>query len=32
MARVSKKGKCGAAGSGKRTAPYLENRNLRTIV
>ena len=24
--------KCGAAGSGERTAPYLENRNLRTTV
>ena len=30
--QTKQEGKCGAAGSGKRTAPYLENRNLRTTV
>lgn len=29
---MMEEGKCGATGSGERTAPYLENRNLRTTV
>ena len=30
--KSKQEGKCGAAGSGERTAPYLENRNLRKTV